>query len=44
LFKEVWDKITITVAIPMGMGFVAFAIFGQFCLENLPYLTCEVEK
>ena len=42
--KEVWDKITITLAIPFGIAFVVLAIFGQLCLENLPYLTCEVSK
>jgi len=42
--KEIWEKITITVAVPLGLGFVVLAIFGQLCLENLPYLTCEVNK
>ena len=38
--KEIWNKITITLAIPLGFGFVVLAVFGQLCLENLPYLTC----
>jgi len=42
--KEIWDKITIAVAVPLGLGFLVLAIFGQICLENLPYLTCEVSK
>jgi len=42
--KEIWNKITIAVAIPLGFGFVVLVIFGQLCLENLPYLTCEVSK
>ena len=41
--KETWDKITIAVAIPLGLGFVVLAIFGQLCLENWPYLTCGGE-
>lgn len=40
---EIWDKVTITVAIPIGLGFVVLAVFGQLCLENLPYLTCGGE-
>ena len=40
---EIWDKLTITVAIPIGLGFVVLAVFGQLCLENLPYLTCGGE-
>ena len=39
--KEAWDKITITIAVPLGLGFVVLAVFGQLCLENLPYLVCE---
>ena len=42
--KEVWDKISITLAVPFGIGFLVLAVFGQLCLENLPYLTCEVSK
>jgi len=42
--EEIWEKITITVAIPLGFGFAVLVIFGQLCLENLPYLTCEVNK
>jgi len=40
---EIWDKVTITVAIPIGLGLVVLAVFGQLCLENLPYLTCGGE-
>ena len=38
--KGIWNKITIVLAVPLGLGFVVLAIFGQICLENLPYLTC----
>jgi len=38
--KDVWEKITIVVAIPFGLGFVVLAVFGQFCLDNLPWLVC----
>jgi len=41
--NEIWNKITITLAIPLGLGFVVLVIFGQLCLENLPYLTCGGE-
>ena len=37
---EIWDKVTITVAIPIGLGFAVLVVFGQLCLDNLPYLTC----
>ena len=39
---EIWDKVTITVAIPIGLGFAVLEVFGQ-CLDNLPYLTCGGE-
>jgi len=42
--KEIWNKITIVIVVPLGFGFLVLAIFGQLCLENLPYLTCEVSK
>jgi len=38
--SEIYDKITIVVAIPLGLSFVVLGVFGQFCLDNLPYLTC----
>jgi len=38
--KDVYDKITIVVAIPLGLSFVVLGVFGQFCLDNLPFLTC----
>jgi len=38
--KAIYDKITVAVAIPLGLGFVVLGVFGQLCLDNLPYLTC----
>jgi len=38
--SKIYDKITVMIAIPLGMGFVVLGIFGQLCLDNLPYLTC----
>jgi len=38
--KEIWDKLTIVLAVPFGLGFIVLAIFGQLCLDNLPYLVC----
>jgi len=38
--KDVYEKITIVVAIPLGLAFVVLGVFGQLCLDNLPYLTC----
>jgi len=38
--KDAYDKITMVVMIPLGLGFVVLAVFGQLCLDNLPYLTC----
>lgn len=40
MIREIWDKVTIVLAIPIGAAFVALAIFGQLCFDNLPYLTC----
>jgi len=40
---KIWNELTIAVAIPIGLGFVVLAVFGQLCLENLPYLTCGGE-
>lgn len=40
MFKEIWDKLTIVLAVPIGLAFVILATFGQLCLDNLPYLTC----
>ena len=39
-FSELWEKITIVISIPIAFGFVTLGVFGQLCLDNLPYLTC----
>ena len=38
--RVIWDKITITIAVPFGVAFVVLGVFGQLCLDNLPYLIC----
>ncbi|MGD2107639.1 MAG: hypothetical protein PVH93_08560 [Nitrosopumilaceae archaeon] len=40
MIKKIWNKVTIVIAIPIGLAFVMLAIFGQLCLDNLPYLVC----
>lgn len=40
MIREIWDKITIIVAVPLGLGFIVLATFGQLCLDKLPYLAC----
>jgi len=37
---DIWKKINLTIAVPLALGFAALGIFGQLCLDNLPYLTC----
>jgi len=37
---EYWEKISMIVAVPLGLGFVVLVTFGQMCVDNLPYLTC----
>jgi len=40
MIRKIWDKVTMVIAIPMVAAFTVLAIFGQICLDNLPYLTC----
>jgi len=40
MIREIWDKTIMVIGIPIGAAFVALAIFGQLCLDDLPYLTC----
>jgi hypothetical protein len=37
---DLWNKINLTIAIPLALGFAALGIFGQLCLDKLPYLIC----
>lgn len=39
-FTEMWGQIIIVISIPIAFGFVTLGVFGQLCLDNLPYLTC----
>ena len=39
--KEYWEKISLAITIPFGAGFIGFAILGQICFDNLPYLLCR---
>jgi len=41
MFSEIWEKVSIVVAIPIGAGFAGFAILGQICFDNMPYLLCQ---
>jgi len=38
--REAWDKINIVIAVPMMLGLIVAVVFGQVCLDNLPYLLC----
>jgi hypothetical protein len=40
MLKELWNKVTMLIAIPFGLEFVVLAMFGQLCLDNFPYLVC----
>ena len=37
---EIWNTVTMVVAIPLGLSFVVLATFGQLCFDNLPWLVC----
>jgi len=39
--KDLWQKISLVIAIPLGVGFIGFSILGQICFDNLPYLLCR---
>ncbi len=41
MFREIWDKISLVVVVPLGLGFLVMVTFGQVCFDNLPYLLCE---
>jgi len=38
--EKVWDKVNIIIAVPMMLGLIVAVVFGQVCLDNLPYLLC----
>jgi len=41
MFREIWEKILLVVAFPVGVGLIGFGMLGQICFDNLPYLLCE---
>jgi hypothetical protein len=41
MLKELWKEITIAISVPILAGFIGFAILGQICFDNLPYLLCN---
>ncbi len=38
--KDAWNKVSVIVAVPLGLGFIVLVVFGQLCVNKLPYLIC----
>ena len=38
--QKIWDKVNLVIAVPMMLGLIVAVVFGQICLDNLPYLLC----